>query len=102
MYKVLAHELAAQELEDLPDRLRGQMYRLIERLEKEGQLKMPHSRVVGGGLFELRAGGENIARTLYCYAKGHQIYLLHAFVKKTETTPAKAIKLARQRLEDFE
>lgn len=102
MFDVLAHELAAQELEELPDRLRGQMYRLIEKLEKEGRLKMPHSRVIGGGLFELRVGGANIARTLYCYAKGNQIYLLHAFVKKTETTPPNAIKLARQRLEDFE
>jgi len=101
MYKVLAHELAARELAELPDRLRGQMFRLIERLETEGQLKMPHSRVIGGGLFELRVSGANIARTLYCYAKGNQIYLLHAFVKKTEKTPAAAIKLARQRLEDF-
>lgn len=102
MYKVLAHEMAAQELEELPDRLRGQMFRLIERLESEGQLKMPHSKVIGGGLFELRVGGADIARTLYCYAKGQNVYLLHAFVKKTQTTPAKAIKLARQRLEDFE
>lgn len=103
MYKVLAHELAAQELSELPDRLRGQMYRLIERLETEGhQLRMPHSKVIGGGLFELRVNGANIARSLYCYAEGHKIYLLHAFVKKTEKTPASAIKLARQRLEDFE
>ncbi|MGD8205679.1 type II toxin-antitoxin system RelE/ParE family toxin [Pantoea sp. FN0305] len=68
-HKVLAQELAAQELEELPDRLRGQMYRLIERLEAEGQLKMPHSRVIGSGLFKLWVGGTNIARTLYCYAQ---------------------------------
>ncbi|MDW8845196.1 type II toxin-antitoxin system RelE/ParE family toxin [Erwinia sp. MMLR14_017] len=102
MYKVLAHELAAQELEDLPGRLRGQMFRLIERLETEGQLKMPHSKAIGGGLFELRVGGTVIARSLYCYVKDQNIYLLHAFIKKTEKTPANAIKLARQRLEDFE
>jgi len=102
MYTVLAHELAAKELAELPDRLRGQMYRLIERLETEGRLQMPHSKVIGGGLFELLVGGENIARTLYCYEKGQKIYLLHAFVKKTRTTPPRAIKLARQRLGDFE
>ena len=83
MYTVLAHELAAKELEELPDRLRGQMFRLIERLETEGRLKMPHSRVIGGGLFELRVGGAD-------------------FVKKTQTTPARAIQLARQRLGDFQ
>ncbi|EHT97709.1 Gp49 [Pantoea stewartii subsp. stewartii DC283] len=99
---MLAHELARQELKSLPDQLRGRMFRLIERMETEGQLKMPHSKVIGGGLFELRVGGTDIARTLYCYSDGHTIYLLHAFVKKTEKTPASAIKLARQRLEDFE
>ena len=102
MYTVLAHELAAKELAELPDRLRGQMFRLIERLETEGRLKMPHSKVIGGGLFELRVGGADIARTLYCYVKDQKIYLLHAFVKKTQTTPARAINLARQRLGDFE
>lgn len=102
MYKVLAHELARQELMELPDQIRGRMFRLIERLEEEGRLSMPHSKVIGGGLFELRVGGTNIARTLYCYASGQNIYLLHAFVKKTDKTPARAIKLARQRLEDFE
>ncbi|MBP2168738.1 phage-related protein [Erwinia toletana] len=102
MYTVTAHGLAAKELEELPDRLRGQMFRLIERLETEGQLKMPYSRVIGAGLFELRVGGADIARTLYCYAQGQHVYLLHAFVKKTQTTPAKAIRLARQRLEDFQ
>lgn len=105
MYNVEAHELAAQELEELPDRLRGQMYRLIERLEalEEGEkLKMPHSRPLGGGLFELRVGGTDIARTLYCYAKRQHIYLLYAFVKKTQTTPAQAMKIARKRLEDFQ
>lgn len=102
MYKVLAHELAAKELEELPDALRGSMFRLIQLLEQKGNtLRMPHSKVIGKGLFELRVGGANIARTLYAYADGETIYLLHAFVKKTQETPARAIKLARQRLEDF-
>lgn len=101
MFTVQAHELAAQELEELPDDLRGKMFLLIERLESEGQLKMPHSKPIGAKLFELRVGGKDIARTLYCYAKEQNIYLLHAFVKKTETTSAAAIKLARKRLGDF-
>ena len=102
MYKVELHELAAKELEELPPRLLGLMLKLVSRLETEGQLTMPHSRKIGGGLFELRVGGADIARALYCYAKGQHIYLLHAFVKKTQKTPAQAIKLARQRLEDFQ
>ena len=69
--------------------------------ESEGKLKMPHSRVIGAGLFELRVGDKNIARTLYAYAVGHEIYLLHAFVKKTQKTPAGAIEIARKRLKEM-
>ncbi|SES66482.1 Phage derived protein Gp49-like [Thorsellia anophelis DSM 18579] len=62
---------------------------------------MPHSKVIGGGIFELRVGGKDIARTLYAYADGKQIFLLHAFIKKSDKTPLRTISLARQRLEDF-
>ncbi|WP_410954239.1 type II toxin-antitoxin system RelE/ParE family toxin [Pseudomonas aeruginosa] len=42
-----------------------------------------------------------MARTLYAYAVGHEIYLLHAFVKKTQKTPAGAIEIARKRLKEM-
>ncbi|NHB61371.1 type II toxin-antitoxin system RelE/ParE family toxin [Photorhabdus sp. RW14-46] len=44
---------------------------------------------------------KDIARSLYAYARGQNIYLLHAFVKKTEKTPAAAIKTAHARLKEF-
>lgn len=95
MFNVITHPAALDELLELPDNLRGRMARLIERLEQEGnKMKRPHSRVIGGGLFELRVGDKNIARTLYAYATGNEIYLLHAFVKKTQKTPTKAIEIA--------
>ncbi len=57
MFNVITHPAALNELIELPDNLRGRMARLIERLEQEGnKMKMPHSRVIGGGLFELRVG----------------------------------------------
>ncbi|HBA7544019.1 TPA: type II toxin-antitoxin system RelE/ParE family toxin [Escherichia coli] len=102
MFNVIIHPAALDELLELPDNLRGRMVRLIERLEQEGnKMKMPHSRVIGGGLFELRVGDKNIARTLYAYATGNEICLLHAFVKKTQKTPAKAIEIARMRLKEI-
>lgn len=62
-------------------------------------LRMPHSRVLGDGLFELRCRGqEGIARVLYCHAPGRRVVLLHAFVKKTRTTPARDLRLARQQM----
>ena len=78
------------------------MARLIERLEQEGnKMKIPHSRVIGGGLFELRVGDKNIARTLYAYATGNEIYLLHAFVKKTQKTPKKEIDRAVRLMQEY-
>ncbi|HFO4497604.1 TPA: helix-turn-helix domain-containing protein [Escherichia coli] len=53
---------------ELPDNLRGRMARLIERLEQEGnKMKIPHSCVIGGGLFELIVGDKNIARVEMLY-----------------------------------
>ncbi|MDE9500213.1 type II toxin-antitoxin system RelE/ParE family toxin, partial [Xenorhabdus bovienii] len=72
------------------------------RLSVDGnQLKMPHSKVIGGGLFELRVGDKNIARTLYAFEIGEKIYLLHAFVKKTQKTPSGSIEIARKRLQEM-
>lgn len=102
MYFIEAHVSAAEELVALPDDLRGRMFRLIKRLETDGPaLRMPHSKAIGDGLFELRVGGVNISRCLYAFAVGNKIYLLHAFVKKTEKTPAAALAIARKRLNDL-
>ncbi|WP_338090961.1 type II toxin-antitoxin system RelE/ParE family toxin [Photorhabdus aegyptia] len=42
-----------------------------------------------------------MVRSLYAFARGQNIYLLHAFVKKTEKTPAAAIKTDHTRLKEF-
>ncbi len=39
MFNVITHPAALEELQELPDELRGRMTRLIERLESEGKLK---------------------------------------------------------------
>ncbi len=63
MFDVITHPDALLELKQLPDELRGRMFRLIERLSVGGnQIKIPHSKVIGGGLFEPRVGDKNIAR----------------------------------------
>jgi len=53
---------------------------------------------MGAGLFEVRAKAqEGIGRGLFCYLKGKHIYVLHAFVKKSQKTPKKELDLARER-----
>jgi len=62
-------------------------------------LRMPHSRAMGGGLFELRPRGcEGIGRVFYCFVIAQRIVILHAFVKKTPNTPEQELKIARKRM----
>lgn len=61
----------------------------------------PHTHPVGRGLFEIRAkSSEGIGRAFFCYMKGERIYILHAFVKKTQKTPKKELNLAKRRMKE--
>jgi phage-related protein len=62
-------------------------------------LRMPHSRAMGQGLFELRCRGqEGIGRVFYCTLVGREIVILHSFIKKTQETPDSEMRIARKRL----
>ena len=84
----------------LPDGLLGRYLRLTDMmLEFGANLGMPHTRAMSDGLFELRIKNrEGIARVFYCTLVGQRIVMLHGFVKKSEKTPPKELKLARERL----
>ena len=73
-----------------------------ERMELFGpDLGMPHTRAMGGGLFELRIkAAEGIARVFYCTVIDRRIVVLHQFVKKTDKTPPKELDVARRRMKD--
>ena len=62
---------------------------------------LPHTRAMGGGLFEVRAKGrEGIGRAFYCTVTRQRILILHAFIKKSEQTPARELETARARLKE--
>lgn len=86
----------------LPTGLLARFLRYAERMETFGpDLGMPHTRAMGGGLFELRMkAAEGIARVLYCTVVDRRIVFLHQFVKKTNRTPPKELKIARQRMKE--
>ena len=66
-------------------------------------LRMPHSRAMGGGLFELRPQGrEGIGRVFYCFVIGQRIVILHAFLKKTAETPERELKISRKRMKEVQ
>ena len=76
--------------------------RLIGMMEEHGaDLRLPHSRAMGDGLFELRCkGAEGIGRALYCTIVDRQVIILHSFIKKTQETPSTEIRVARKRLKE--
>jgi phage-related protein len=77
--------------------------RYAERMEVYGpDLGMPHTRAMGGGLFELRIkSAEGIAMVFSCTVVVRRIVFLHHFVKKTDKTPRKELEIARQRMKDI-
>lgn len=84
----------------LPDGLLARYLRLTDMmLEFGANLGMPHTRAMSDGLFELRIKSkEGIARVFYCTLVSQRIVMLHGFVKKSEKTPPKELKVARSLL----
>ncbi|MCI5108357.1 MAG: type II toxin-antitoxin system RelE/ParE family toxin [Candidatus Pacebacteria bacterium] len=61
----------------------ARVVKVIELLEKYGNdLKTPHSKSLGDGLFELRVLGSKHIRVIYTYWR-RGVCVLHAFEKKT-------------------
>ncbi len=98
------HSRVQAEIESWPDGILADYARIVELLMEFGpNLRMPHSRAMGGGLFELRPRGrEGIGRVLYCFVIGQRVIILHAFVKKTPETPERELKISRKRMKEVQ
>lgn len=85
-----------------PPGIQAHFLRIAEMMETIGpNLGKPYTSAMGEGLFEIRAKGkEGIGRSLFCTIKGHEIVILHSFIKKTQKTPQQALALARKRMKD--
>jgi phage-related protein len=96
------HSNIREEIESWPFGILADYARIIELLMEFGpHIRMPHSRAMGEGLFELRPRGtEGIGRVFYCFMVQKRIVILHAFVKKTQLTPVREIALARKRMKE--
>ena len=98
------HERVRAEIEAWPVDVLADYARLADMLVEHGpNLRLPHSRSFGDGLFELRPRGrEGIGRAFYCFMIGKRVVVLHAFIKKTQETPDRELKLARKRLKELQ
>lgn len=80
---------------------RSKITHLLDLLTTYGNmLGLPHSKALGGGLYEIRIRGKEEIRIFYCFSQDKTIYLLHAFKKQTKETPIKDLTLALQRKEE--
>ena len=96
------HAKVLSEIESWPVDVLADYARIIELLTDYGpNVRMPHSRAMGSGLFELRPRGKSgIGRVFYCFLAGRRVIVLHAFVKKTQQTPDRELGIARLRTKE--
>lgn len=96
-------EPVAEFLDSLDDKMAAKLIGLMEVLEEKGtELIKPYSEHLEDGIFELRCKqGSNITRVMYFFYVGKKIIATNGFVKKTQKTPPKEIKLAKERRTDW-
>lgn len=101
-WTVTLHPQAEPELVALPSDMQARFVHIAELLEEFGpqRVGLPHTRPLESKLWEIRMKGrDGIARAVYAAVQGRRLLVLHVFVKKTQTTPRKAIETALKRLE---
>jgi len=85
-----------------PAGILANLLHILDMIEELGpNLGKPYTAPMGKGLYEIRAKGkEGIGRSLFCTVKGKEVIILHSFIKKTQKTPQKELKLARRRMNE--
>lgn len=87
----------------LDTKMRAKVLGIINVLEEKGnQLREPYSKHLDDGIFEIRGKvGTDITRVLYFFYYGKKIIITNGFVKKTQNTPKREIKLAKSYRKDY-
>jgi phage-related protein len=99
------HEAARSEYLNLPVDLQARLERIAALIETQGLEHLPGklARHIEGRLWEFRLKGKDrIARALYVTVSGRRIVIVRVFVKKTQKTPRREIRLALERAEEVE
>lgn len=104
-YKLPNGKVPVEEfLDSLNIKMRNKALDSIMLLEEFGNnLREPHSKSMGDGIFELRIKFANdISRIFYFFYIGNKIILTNGFIKKTNKTPKSELNLAKQYKLDYE
>lgn len=95
-------EAVQNQIMSFPKGMQARYLQLVRRMVMFGpNLRMPHTRAFGEGLFELRIKSkEGIGRVFFCTLPCRRIMALHSFVKKSAKTPSHELRIARIRLKE--
>ena len=87
----------------LNTKMRAKILGIISVLEEKGnQLREPYTKHLDDGIFEVRGRvGTDITRVLYFFYYGKKIIITNGFVRKTQETPKREIKLAKTYRKDY-
>ena len=91
-------------LDSLPVKMRVKALDSLDLLEEYGnQLRMPYSKALSDGIFELRIRfSGDISRIFYFFCIGNKIIVTNVFIKKTQKTPSAELEKARKYRQDYE
>ena len=101
----LLNRTVERELESLAPDLQAKFLHIAELLEEFGpqHVGKPHVAPLGGGLYEMRMRGRSgIGRAVFVARPRQRLIVLLAFVKKSQRTPARYLKVARARLKELD
>ncbi|PIT99135.1 MAG: type II toxin-antitoxin system RelE/ParE family toxin [Bdellovibrionales bacterium CG10_big_fil_rev_8_21_14_0_10_45_34] len=94
-----------KELKEFSEEVRGDLADALARLDEGLKLSMPLSRPmpsIHSGAHELRFRDRlGIYRVVYFILRKNDIWLVHAFKKKTQSTPNQNIEIARRRIKEL-
>jgi phage-related protein len=93
-----------REIAALPKDIQAAFLRLAERIEAVGldRIGAPHVKHLSGKLWEMRMNGrDGIGRAIYVTVVGKRVVVVHAFVKKSQKTPAAALEVAERRAKEI-
>jgi phage-related protein len=105
LYRTAAgREVVEEFLDSLPNKDLAKVLRDIDVLAQYApDLHEPYAKHIDGPIWELRSKfSSNIHRIFYFIWHGNRLILLHGFTKKTPKTPPSEIKIAKERLADYQ
>lgn len=97
------NEVVDEEIASLPNDMKVRFVHVVQLIESVGleNVREPHIKHIEQKLWEIRVKGKDgISRALYITAHKKRVIVLRAFIKKTQKTPRKEIKLALARAKE--